>query len=90
MYKDGQRHFAVAHANSSRRPPWPGQALAYKLGELTIRRLRGEAEAKLGPKFDIRGFHDTFLAMGAVPLTVLEQQMRAWIAAEAAKPAKAN
>ncbi|HEX6217854.1 MAG TPA: DUF885 family protein [Sphingomicrobium sp.] len=69
---------------------WPGQALAYKLGELTIRRLRAEAEARLGPKFDQRGFHDTFLAMGAVPLSVLEQQMRAWMAREAAKPAKAN
>jgi uncharacterized protein (DUF885 family) len=69
---------------------WPGQALSYKLGELTIRRLRAEAEAKLGPKFDIRAFHDTFLDMGAVPLTVLEQQMRAWMAAEAAKPAKAR
>jgi len=69
---------------------WPGQALSYKLGELTIRRLRAEAEAKLGPKFDIRAFHDTFLDMGAVPLTVLEQQMRAWMAAEAAKPAKAS
>jgi uncharacterized protein (DUF885 family) len=67
---------------------WPGQALSYKLGELTIRRLRSEAEAKLGPKFDIRGFHDTFLDMGAVPLNVLEQQMRAWMAAEAAKPTK--
>jgi uncharacterized protein (DUF885 family) len=67
---------------------WPGQALSYKLGELTIRKLRSEAEAKLGPKFDIRGFHDTFLAMGAVPLSVLEQQMRAWIETEAAKPAK--
>src|SRR6185295_5893242 len=51
---------------------WPGQALSYKLGELTIRRLRAEAEAKLGPKFDIKGFHDTFLDMGAVPLNVLE------------------
>ena len=69
---------------------WPGQALSYKLGELTIRRLRAEAEAKLGPKFDIRAFHDTFLDMGAVPLTVLEEQMRAWMAAEAAKPAKAS
>jgi uncharacterized protein (DUF885 family) len=67
---------------------WPGQALSYKLGELTIRKLRSEAEAKLGQKFDIRGFHDTFLAMGAVPLSVLEQQMRAWIETEAAKPAK--
>lgn len=66
---------------------WPGQALSYKLGELTIRRLRKEAEDALGPKFDKRGFHDTFLAMGAVPLPVLEQQMRAWIKQEAAKPA---
>jgi uncharacterized protein (DUF885 family) len=67
---------------------WPGQALSYKLGELTIRRLRSEAEAKLGPKFDIKGFHDTFLDMGAVPLSVLEDQMHAWMVAEAAKPAK--
>jgi uncharacterized protein (DUF885 family) len=67
---------------------WPGQALSYKLGELTIRRLRAEAETRLGPKFDIRGFHDTFLDMGAVPLNVLEDQMHAWMAAEAAKPAK--
>jgi len=65
---------------------WPGQALSYKLGELTIRKLRSEAEAKLGPRFDEKGFHDTFLNMGAVPLNVLEEQMRAWIAAEAAKP----
>ena len=64
---------------------WPGQALSYKLGELTIRRLRSEAEAKLGPKFDIRGFHDTFLDMGAVPLNVLEDQMHAWMSAEATK-----
>ena len=67
---------------------WPGQADSYMLGLLTIRKLRSEAEAELGPKFDIRGFHDTFLAMGAVPLTVLEQQMRAWIREEKAKPAK--
>jgi uncharacterized protein (DUF885 family) len=67
---------------------WPGQADSYMLGLLTIRKLRSEAEAKLGSRFDIRGFHDTFLNMGAVPLTVLEQQMRAWMAAEAAKPAK--
>jgi uncharacterized protein (DUF885 family) len=69
---------------------WPGQALSYKLGELTIRRLRAEAEAKLGPKFDLKRFHDTFLDMGAVPLTVLEQQMRAWMAAQAGKPAKTS
>ena len=67
---------------------WPGQALSYKLGELTIRKLRSEAEAQLGPKFDIKGFHDTFLAMGAVPLTVLEQQMRAWVRQQKAKTSK--
>ena len=65
---------------------WPGQALAYKLGELSLRKLRAEAEATLGPRFDKKGFHDTILAMGAVPLNVLESEMRKWIAAEAAKP----
>jgi len=59
---------------------WPGQALAYKLGEMTIRRLRSEAEAALGEKFDQRSFHDAILAMGAVPLPVLEQEMRRYIA----------
>jgi uncharacterized protein (DUF885 family) len=64
---------------------WPGQALSYKLGELTIRRLRSEAEAALGTRFDQRSFHDRILAMGAVPLPVLEQQMREYIRTEAAK-----
>jgi uncharacterized protein (DUF885 family) len=47
--------------------------------------LRTEAERTLGEKFDQRGFHDTILGMGAVPLTVLEQQMRAWIKVQAAR-----
>ena len=64
---------------------WPGQALAYKIGELTILKLRKEAETTLGPKFDERGFHDAILALGSVPLNVLEDQMRAWIRKEAAK-----
>jgi uncharacterized protein (DUF885 family) len=64
---------------------WPGQALAYKLGELTIRRLRTEAETTLGPKFDERRFHDAILALGSVPLTVFEDQMRAFIRTEAAR-----
>lgn len=59
---------------------WPGQALSYKLGELTIMRLRREAEAALGPKFDVRAFHDAVLAQGSVPLPVLESQIRAYIA----------
>ena len=66
---------------------WPGQALSYKLGELAIRRLRAEAEAALGPKFDVRAFHDAVLAQGSVPLPVLETQVRDWI--EQAKQAKA-
>ena len=59
---------------------WPGQALAYKLGEMQIRRHRREAEEKLGPKFDQRRFHDAILAIGSVPLPVLEQRMAQFIA----------
>jgi uncharacterized protein (DUF885 family) len=58
---------------------WPGQALSYMLGELTIQRLRAEAEQALGPKFDIRAFHDVILSQGSVPMPVLEQQVRAYI-----------
>jgi uncharacterized protein (DUF885 family) len=60
----------------------PGQALAYKLGELKIRELRAKAERELGPKFDLRRFHDAVLGQGAVPLDALEAQINAWIAAE--------
>jgi uncharacterized protein (DUF885 family) len=59
---------------------WPGQAVAYKLGELQIRRHRREAEQALGAKFDQRKFHDAILALGAVPLPVLEQRMAQFIA----------
>jgi uncharacterized protein (DUF885 family) len=59
---------------------WPGQALAYKLGEIQIRRHRREAEEKLGSKFDQRAFHDAILAIGSVPLPVLEQRMAQFIA----------
>jgi uncharacterized protein (DUF885 family) len=64
---------------------WPGQALAYKLGELQIRRHRREAEEKLGAKFDQRRFHDAILAIGSVPLPVLEQHMERFIADESAR-----
>jgi uncharacterized protein (DUF885 family) len=59
---------------------WPAQALSYKLGELTIKRLRAEAEQQLGDKFDIREFHDAVLENGSVPLKVLEQHINDWIA----------
>ena len=58
---------------------WPGQALAYKLGEIQIRRHRREAEVALGPKFDQRQFHDVILALGSVPLSVLEERMAQFI-----------
>ncbi len=65
---------------------WPGQALAYKLGEIRIRTLRAKAQKELGAKFDLRRFHDAVLLQGAVPLDVLEAQVTDWIASEKAKP----
>jgi len=67
---------------------WPAQALAYKLGEMSIRKLRTKAEAELGTAFDQRPFHDAYLALGAVPLPVMESQMEQFIAAEKSKLAK--
>ena len=60
---------------------WPGQALAYKLGQLEILNLREEAKTQLGDKFDIRGFHNAVLENGALPLDVLDDEMADWIKA---------
>ena len=62
----------------------PSQATAYKVGALTIQRLRAKAEAELGPKFDIREFHAQVLGTGALPLQILEQKIDRWIAAKKA------
>jgi uncharacterized protein (DUF885 family) len=58
---------------------WPGQALAYKMGQLKISKLRKEAEADLGEKFDLRACHDVLLGGGAVPLGMLESNVHKWI-----------
>jgi uncharacterized protein (DUF885 family) len=72
-------------AETDRYITWPGQALAYKTGELKILELRAKAKKDLGGKFDIRAFHDEILDGGALPLDVLEARVDGWIAAQKAK-----
>jgi len=60
---------------------WPGQALGYKMGQMKILELRAKAKAALGPKFDLKAFHDTVVNGGALPMDVLEQRVNAWITA---------
>jgi len=64
----------------------PGQALAYKIGELKIRELRDRARGKLGDRFDIKAFHDCVLMAGSIPLETLESRVDDWIVREAARP----
>jgi uncharacterized protein (DUF885 family) len=63
---------------------WPGQALAYKIGQMKISQLRDKAKAALGPKFDLREYDDAVLETGSVPLDALERHIDAWIAAKQA------
>lgn len=63
---------------------WPGQALAYKLGELKLKELRTHATATLGDAFDIRAFHDAVLLDGALPLDLLDQRVRQWVTTQSA------
>lgn len=64
---------------------WPGQALAYKIGQLKFKELRERASKELGPKFDLRRFHDELLGAGALPLSLVEARIDRWIDAEKAK-----
>jgi uncharacterized protein (DUF885 family) len=75
---DASRDFIASEVD--RYIAWPGQALAYKVGQLKIMELRALAEKELGAKFGIRDFHDVVLRNGTIPLDLLEEQVRAWIA----------
>jgi len=79
---------ALAQTETDRYIAWPGQALAYKMGQLTIRTLRDRARAQLGSKFDIKAFHDELINGGAMPLDLLQERMERWIKAQTpiAKP----
>ncbi|MBM4112042.1 MAG: DUF885 domain-containing protein [Phycisphaerae bacterium] len=68
---------------------WPGQACAYKIGEILIRSLRDKANERLGAAFDLRDFHEVVLGAGSIPLEVLEQRVNRWIDREAERAAKA-
>jgi len=63
---------------------WPGQACAYKIGQLTFLRLRAEAEKELGPRFDVRAFHDMAIGAGSLPLSILEARSKAWVVSQKA------
>jgi len=82
MLKNSAQSETQAVSEAERYMAIPGQALAYKIGELKIKELRARAEKQLGPKFDIRAFHAEVLKDGAVPLSVLETKIDRWIAAQ--------
>ena len=85
-YMRGNSALSAANieAEINRYISWPGQALGYKLGEIKIRALRTKAETALGPKFNLRRFHDAILAPGPVPLETLEALIADWIAVDTA------
>jgi uncharacterized protein (DUF885 family) len=67
---------------------WPGQALAYKIGQIRISQMRQRAQAALGARFDLRAFNDAILETGSVPLEALEARMQAWLQAQQGAPAR--
>jgi uncharacterized protein (DUF885 family) len=92
MRKTGSVDELTLQAETDRYIAWPAQALSYKLGQLKFRELRDRAQKELGPKFDIRAFHDEMLSGGVLPLDLLDARTNNWIAAQkaAAKPASGN
>jgi uncharacterized protein (DUF885 family) len=81
---------AMAQTEADRYIAWPGQALAYKMGQLTIRKLREEAKTQLGSKFNIKAFHDEVLNGGSMPLDLLQERVEQWIKAQASMPANSG
>lgn len=77
----------LAQSETDRYIAWPGQALAYKMGQLKIRELRDRAKQQLGPRFDIKAFHDEVLDGGALPLDLLESRVNGWLKGQAQKAA---
>ena len=80
----------VAQSETDRYIAWPGQALAYKMGQLTIRKLRDEAKQQLGAKFDIKAFHDEILNGGSMPLDLLQDRVHRWIKEQGPKTASSK
>ncbi|MFN2498089.1 MAG: DUF885 family protein [Pyrinomonadaceae bacterium] len=87
MREHSSQNEAYFQSEADRYIAWPAQALAYKIGQLTILRLREKARAALGSKFDIRAFHDEVLGAGALPLDSLDERINAWISRVKAQPA---
>ena len=81
---------ALAQTEADRYIAWPGQALAYKMGQLTILKLRDEAKKQLGEKFDMKAFHDEILNGGSMPLDLLQERVEAWIKSQAAQKRQAR
>jgi uncharacterized protein (DUF885 family) len=82
MRKSGAVDEPTIQAETDRYIAWPAQALSYKLGQLKFRELRARAQKELGPKFDIRTFHDEMLSGGVLPLDLLDARTNRWIAAQ--------
>jgi len=85
MRKTGSVDEPTIQTETDRYISWPAQALSYKLGQLKIRELRDRAQNELGPKFDLRAFHDEILNGGALPLDLLEARTDKWIAEQQSK-----